>query len=74
MMEFEEFIEKTARELEKSFEGKTARLREVLKNNGVRRRGIILYSPGETAFPTEKPPEALGDQPERTGGMRPYMP
>ena len=43
MMEFEEFIEKTARELEKSFEGKTARLREVLKNNGVRRRGIILY-------------------------------
>ncbi len=52
MMEFEELIEKTARELEKSFEGKTARLREVLKNNGVRRRGIILYSPSETAFPT----------------------
>ncbi|MCI9175855.1 MAG: hypothetical protein HFH49_13120 [Lachnospiraceae bacterium] len=52
MMEFEEFTEKTARELEKSFEGKAARLREVLKNNGVRRHGIILYSPGETAFPT----------------------
>lgn len=52
MMEFEEFKEKTVEELEKITKGKKAEIREVLKNNGVRRHGAILYSPQETAFPT----------------------
>ena len=50
-MDFEEFKEKIKGEMERRLKGGKAVVREVIKNNSVRRTGIFLEAPGEGACP-----------------------
>lgn len=50
-MDFEEFKEKTREEMGRRLEGGKAEIMEALKNNSVKRAGIVMAKPGMAASP-----------------------